>query len=143
MATVAADKRHTEEEKEEDCGCPHQCKLFEKISSDHGIMVMLVDPSSLNNGTSSSSSSPSDLNEKEDTLSSASKSPTERMLSNIKAGTTTKTSCSCLKLYPQPDSNLPQFHPNIYIPSSLLEFPEELVKYGGGGSGVTGELKLF
>ncbi|EED88668.1 predicted protein [Thalassiosira pseudonana CCMP1335] len=137
MATVAADKRHTEEEKEEDCGCPHQCKLFEKISSDHGIMVMLVDPSSLNNGTSSSSSSPSDLNEKEDTVSSASKSPTERMLSTVKAGTTTKTSCSCLKLYPQPDSNLPQLHPNIYIPSSLLEFPEELVKYGGGGSGVT------
>ena len=41
--------------------------------------------------------------------------------------------CTCLQLHPQEDANLPQFHPNIYIPAALLDYPEELTKYGGGG----------
>ena len=47
--------------------------------------------------------------------------------------TTTTTKCTCLKLHPEVDANLAQFHPNIYIPSSLLDYPDRLVKYGGGG----------
>lgn len=48
-------------------------------------------------------------------------------------------SCTCLKIQPQSDCNLAEVHPNIYIPSGLLDYPERIVKYGGGGSGVTGE----
>jgi hypothetical protein len=48
-------------------------------------------------------------------------------------------SCTCLKIEPQSDSNLKDIHPNIYIPSSLLDYPDHIVKYGGGGSGVTGK----
>ena len=50
------------------------------------------------------------------------------------------SNCTCLKILPQLDSNLPNVHPNIYIPSSLLQYPDRIVKYRGGGSGVTGEL---
>ena len=42
-----------------------------------------------------------------------------------------------LKLQPQEDANLSRLHPNIYVPKVLLDSPEHLVKYGGGGSGVT------
>ena len=47
--------------------------------------------------------------------------------------TTSTKECTCLKLHPEVDANLAQFHPNIYIPSSLLDYPDRLVKYGGGG----------
>ena len=49
------------------------------------------------------------------------------------SNTTSTTQCTCLKLHPEVDANLAQFHPNIYIPSSLLNYPDKLVKYGGGG----------
>jgi len=42
-----------------------------------------------------------------------------------------------LTLHPQIDANLPRFHPNIYIPQGMLNDAKSLVKYGGGGSGVT------
>ena len=48
--------------------------------------------------------------------------------------TTSTTKCTCLKLHPEIDANLAQFHPNIYIPRSLLDYPDRLVKYGGGGT---------
>lgn len=54
-----------------------------------------------------------------------------------------KKSCTCLKIQPQMDSNLAGVHPNIYIPSVLLDYPEHIVKYGGGGSGVTGKKFLW
>jgi len=44
---------------------------------------------------------------------------------------------SYLTLHPQIDANLPRFHPNIYIPQAMLQDDESLIKYGGGGSGVT------
>ena len=50
-----------------------------------------------------------------------------------------RPSCTCLKIQPQSDCNLADVHPNIYIPSGLLDYPERIVRYGGGGSGVTGE----
>jgi hypothetical protein len=50
------------------------------------------------------------------------------------SNTTSTTKCTCLKLHPEVDANLAQFHPNIYIPSSLLDYPDRLVKYGGGGT---------
>jgi hypothetical protein len=53
-----------------------------------------------------------------------------------------KSTCTCLKIQPQIDSNLSDVHPNIYIPSSLLDYPDYIVKYGGGGSGVTGKTKI-
>ena len=44
---------------------------------------------------------------------------------------------SYLTLHPQIDANLPRFHPNIYIPQAMLQDDKSLIKYGGGGSGVT------
>jgi hypothetical protein len=44
---------------------------------------------------------------------------------------------SYLTLHPQIDANLPRFHPNIYIPQTMLQDDKSLIKYGGGGSGVT------
>ena len=38
-----------------------------------------------------------------------------------------------LDLHPQEDASLSKFHPNIYVPRAMLERPELLVKYGGGG----------
>jgi len=52
---------------------------------------------------------------------------------NAAANNTSTTECTCLKLHPEVDANLAQFHPNIYIPRSLLDYPDRLVKYGGGG----------
>lgn len=54
-----------------------------------------------------------------------------------------KSGCTCLKIQPQIDGNLADVHPNIYIPASLLDYPEHIVKYGGGGSGVTGESRVL
>jgi GMP synthase-like glutamine amidotransferase len=47
--------------------------------------------------------------------------------------TTTGTTCPRLEIHSQKDANLVQFHPNIYIPEMLLEYPDHLIKYGGGG----------
>ena len=52
---------------------------------------------------------------------------------NTTTNATSTTKCTCLKLHPEVDANLAQFHPNIYIPRSLLDYPDRLVKYGGGG----------
>ena len=38
-----------------------------------------------------------------------------------------------LNLHPQEDANLSEFHPNIYVPRAMLERPDLLVRYGGGG----------
>ena len=51
-----------------------------------------------------------------------------------------ETGCTCLKIVPQLDSNLVKIHPNIYIPSRITDHPDDIVTYGGGGSGVTGEI---
>mmetsp|Transcript_5582 Transcript_5582/g.8617 ORF Transcript_5582/g.8617 Transcript_5582/m.8617 type:complete len:128 (+) Transcript_5582:3601-3984(+) len=72
-------------------------------------------PSVSNTSSSSSSSSNNDQN--------SSSSSTKK--------------CSCLKLQPQQDTNLPTIHPNIYIPTALLTHPSHLKRYSGGGSGVT------
>lgn len=97
------------------CGCHNQCRAFESLPIEQGLMIMLhVPPDGA--GTcgvpENSASGPSQS-------SSGSKS----LLSG---------ECS-LKLYPQTDANLPEFHPNIYIPSPLLDHPDHLIKYGGGG----------
>jgi hypothetical protein len=38
-----------------------------------------------------------------------------------------------LILHPQEDANLNMFHPNIYVPKSILDDSDSLVRYGGGG----------
>ncbi|KAL3765305.1 hypothetical protein ACHAW5_006090 [Stephanodiscus triporus] len=45
--------------------------------------------------------------------------------------------CVRLDLRPQEDAGLPGLHPNICVPRAILERPDLLVRYGGGGSGVT------
>jgi hypothetical protein len=94
------------------CSCSKKCLLFEKIPIDQGIMVMMDEPT------------------------------TSSLESNTQAAngfTNDGEICTCLKIQPQSDSNLAAVHPNIYIPSSLLDYPEQITKYGGGGSGVTGK----
>lgn len=51
--------------------------------------------------------------------------------------------CTCLKLHPQMDANLSQFHPNIYIPAALLDYPEYLIKYSGGGEILYSHAHMF
>ena len=97
------------------CGCPHKCQRFELLPLDQGIMITLHLPSS--SSSSSSTSNTGDSNN--DVQKAIDESP--------------KHPCTCLKLHPQQDANLSQFHPNIYIPASLLDYPEHLVKHGGGG----------
>eukprot|EP00804_Cyclotella_cryptica_P005561 CCRYP_003073-RB/>CCRYP_003073-RB protein AED:0.04 eAED:0.04 QI:258/1/1/1/1/0.8/5/212/865 len=94
----------------ETCSCPKKCLLIEKIPIDQGIMVMMDEPT-------------------------ASSSESKTRLEN--GSTSDGQNCTCLKIQPQSDSNLADIHPNIYIPSSLLDYPEQIRKYGGGGSGVT------
>lgn len=69
----------------------------------------------------------------ESTAKADEKSPTSAATDNKKNGISNNCYCSCLNLHPEMDANLPQFHPNIYIPSVLLDYPEHLIKYGGGG----------
>ena len=41
--------------------------------------------------------------------------------------------CVRLDLRPQEDAGLPGLHPNICVPRAMLERPDLLVRYGGGG----------
>ena len=104
------------------CECPNKCQQFEDLPSDKGLMITLHIPEE----SSESSSVPIIVGEE----SAPDYLDANR---NSKNGGSSSTSCTCLKLHPQLDANLPQFHPNIYIPSSLLDYPDHLIKYGGGG----------
>jgi hypothetical protein len=95
------------------CTCSNKCTLIEKIPPNEGIMITMHDLNANNRPQSTNGNG------------------------KINDG------CTCLKIQPQVDGNLASVHPNIYIPSSLLDYPDQIVKYGGGGSGVTGECGLF
>ena len=99
------------------CGCPDQCRAFEHLPIDKGLMIMLHVPSE---------------GDVEDTDQADRGASCEDNRVNG-AATAKMDECTCLKLCPQEDANLSQFHPNIYIPSVLMNYPEELVRYGGGG----------
>ncbi|KAL7472015.1 hypothetical protein ACHAXS_012339 [Conticribra weissflogii] len=105
----------------EHCSCSNECDLLEKVPLDHGIMIVLHDPSTFR-------------------LDNPKSQQEQQIHENYCENHHRKSAChpcSCLKIKLQKDANIPQFHPNICVPSSLLEDPSKLVKYGGGGSGVT------
>jgi len=106
------------------CSCSNECDLIEKVPLDHGIMIMLHDPSTFC----------MDISKSRKELQIHEKNHPNQENHHQKS---TFHPCSCLKIKLQKDANIPQFHPNIYVPKSLLEDPAKLVKYGGGGSGVT------
>mmetsp|Transcript_17843 Transcript_17843/g.35772 ORF Transcript_17843/g.35772 Transcript_17843/m.35772 type:complete len:954 (+) Transcript_17843:184-3045(+) len=106
------------------CSCSNECDLIEKVPLDHGIMIMLHDPSTFC----------MDISKSRKELQIHEKNHPNQENHHQKS---TFHPCSCLKIKLQKDANIPQFHPNIYVPKSLLEDPSKLVKYGGGGSGVT------
>eukprot|EP00584_Thalassiosira_punctigera_P027168 CAMPEP_0172580340 /NCGR_PEP_ID=MMETSP1067-20121228/139706_1 /TAXON_ID=265564 ORGANISM="Thalassiosira punctigera, Strain Tpunct2005C2" /NCGR_SAMPLE_ID=MMETSP1067 /ASSEMBLY_ACC=CAM_ASM_000444 /LENGTH=890 /DNA_ID=CAMNT_0013373079 /DNA_START=75 /DNA_END=2747 /DNA_ORIENTATION=+ len=110
------------------CNCPNRCEEFELLPIDRGLMITLGD---VIKDIPSPSSSIED-NGGRDVL----HHPTSHAKEGEKKSSASND-CACLELHPQEDANLPQFHPNLYIPSPLLDRPERLVKYGGGGSGVT------
>ena len=104
------------------CSCPNPCVGFENLPSDHGLMITLNIPHNNDIDVNDNVSSTADGNYKND----------DNITTNSNATGNVKE-CTCLKLHPQLDANLSQFHPNIYIPESLLDYPDRLVKYGGGG----------
>ena len=114
---------------DEDTPSPPQCYCqgFKNLPHDHGLMITLLHdgiPPLLHNTTTNESGGAASL--------------TDDSNNNGGGGIANKnnsssSTCTCLKLHPQIDANLSQFHPNIYIPSVLLDYPDQLVKYGGGG----------
>ena len=111
---------------DEDTPSPPQCYCqgFKNLPHDHGLMITLlhdgIPPLHTTNESGGAASLTDDSN------------------NNGGGGIANKnnsssSTCTCLKLHPQIDANLSQFHPNIYIPSVLLDYPDQLVKYGGGG----------
>jgi len=109
---------------ETSCGHSNQCHKIDLLPINHGLMI------TLDNGIPFPTSSATNTNAMRNHDMGNAVTP------NTNA-TTSNSHGTCLKLHPQEDANLPQFHPNIYIPNSLLDYPDQLVKYGGGGSGVT------
>ncbi|KAL9184930.1 hypothetical protein ACHAXT_002707 [Thalassiosira profunda] len=137
-AAAAAGGEHAAAHPPSTCGCPGQCRLFEELPGDRGVMITLGVPSSPAAG----------LEGVDDSLLASHSFPTIPTASIVDSTrgsvqldgekeSSSAGGCTCLQLHPQEDANLPQFHPNIYIPAALLDYPEELTKYGGGGSGVT------
>ena len=114
---------------DEDTPSPPQCYCqgFKNLPHDHGLMITLLHdgiPPLLHNTTTNESGGAASL--------------TDDSNNNGGGGIANKnnsssSTCTCLKLHPQIDANLSQFHPNIYIPRVLLDYPDQLVKYGGGG----------
>ena len=157
--TLTFSPQTTNRNSEMKCSCPNQCQLFEKIPLDHGIMIMLHDPSSFHQADSDNKNNNNNKNDAllfDDNESSPKKQQASKLLPSMEEYEQQREQqqqqqkksqqqimqkqsccCTCLKIQSQPDANLPQFHPNIYIPSPLLEDPSKLIKYGGGGSGVT------
>ena len=105
------------------CSCPNPCVGFENLPSDHGLMITLNIPNNNNDA---------DIVADDESCNTTTPPSDNNITTNNTANEKAKE-CTCLKLHPQIDANLSQFHPNIYIPESLLDYPDRLVKYGGGG----------
>ena len=126
------------------CDCPNRCKPFHFLPIQQGIMITLQrqqqqrhhhhhhhhsSAAAMSNSTESlvtmDDAVPGNTTNGDATINeNSSLRPTQR--------TTTSSSCR-LEIHPQKDANLIQFHPNIYIPEVMLEYPDHLIKYGGGG----------
>ena len=107
------------------------CQGFVNLPSDHGLMITLLHdgiPPLLHttNESGGAASLADNCNSNGGTGASGGAGIANKNHSS-------SSTCTCLKLHPQIDANLSQFHPNIYIPSVLLDYPDQLVKYGGGG----------
>ena len=124
---------------DEDTPSPPQCYCqgFKNLPHDHGLMITLLHdgiPPLLHTTTTNESGGAASLTDGSNNNCSTGASGDIGIANNNNSTTTTSSStCTCLKLHPQIDANLSQFHPNIYIPSVLLDYPDQLVKYGGGG----------
>jgi hypothetical protein len=140
------------------CDCPNRCQPFQFLPMHQGIMITLhrqqqqqqqqhhhrvdMDNAAGNTTVNRSHAASNEINDdatipNNALLRSSSTSdhhpPTTTTTTTTTTSTTTSTTCPRLEIYPQKDANLIQFHPNIYIPEVLLEYPDHLIKYGGGG----------
>ena len=108
---------------------PHQCNCqgFVNLPSDHGLMITLLHDIPQPLHTTNESGGAASLADVSNSNSGAGS------IDIANKNNSSSSPCTCLKLHPQIDANLSQFHPNIYIPSVLLDYPDQLVKYGGGG----------
>ncbi|KAL7541654.1 hypothetical protein ACHAXR_011107 [Thalassiosira sp. AJA248-18] len=122
---------------EPSAGCPNQCQRFEVLPADQGIMITLHVPSHPSLSSSAAfgdgNCNDHDLDDNNDDANSGAGCDAAAT-ATIESSTNSSSSwCTCLKLHPQTDANLSSIHPNIYIPAPLLEYPQYLKKYGGGG----------
>lgn len=123
---------------DEDTPSPPQCYCqgFKNLPHDHGLMITLLHdgiPPLLHNTTTNESGGAASLTDDSNSSSGAGGGIANKNNSTTSSKLSSSSPCTCLKLHPQIDANLSQFHPNIYIPSVLLDYPDQLVKYGGGG----------
>ena len=128
------------------CDCPNQCKPFHFLPIQQGIMITLQrhqqqrhhhhhhHPAAAAMSTSTEFLVTMDGAVPGNTTNGDATINENSTLRPTKA-TTTSATCR-LEIHPQKDANLIQFHPNIYIPEVLLEYPDHLIKYGGGGKSV-------
>jgi len=116
-----------------------QYDFMRKVSSGHGIMIMLHDDSSFDSSkiTPGYQGSIHSRRSSKKPETGKTKKQNSDQDSVILGPTSDNSGCTCLKLKVQKDATLPRFHPNICVPSPILEDPAKLIKYGGGGSGVT------
>mmetsp|Transcript_22556 Transcript_22556/g.45085 ORF Transcript_22556/g.45085 Transcript_22556/m.45085 type:complete len:955 (-) Transcript_22556:259-3123(-) len=116
-----------------------QYDFMKKVSSGHGIMIMLHDDSSFDSSkiTPGYQGSIHSRRSSKKPETGKTKKQNSDQDSVILGPTSDNSGCTCLKLKVQKDATLPRFHPNICVPSPILEDPAKLIKYGGGGSGVT------
>ena len=104
------------------CDCPNGCQPFQFLPMQQGIMITLRRHQQQYQHCATAAAFP-----KRASAVIQSHHPTT-------SNNTITPSSSCrLEIHPQKDANLLQFHPNIYIPEVLLEYPDHLIKYGGGG----------
>jgi hypothetical protein len=138
------------------CDCPNRCQPFQFLPMHQGIMITLhrqqqqqqqqhhhrvdMDNAAGNTTVNRSHAASNEINDdatipNNALLRSSSTSDHHPPTTTTTTTTSTTTSATCprLEIYPQKDANLIQFHPNIYIPEVLLEYPDHLIKYGGGG----------
>ena len=127
------------------CECPNGCKPFLFLPTQQGIMITLQRQQQqrhhrhhhYHSAAAAMSNSTESLVTMDGDVPGNTTNATINANSTLLPTQATTTSSTCrLEIHPQKDANLIQFHPNIYIPEVLLEYPDHLIKYGGGGKSV-------
>ena len=109
------------------CDCPKRCKAFQLLPLNEGIMITLRHHHQYQKNQQQGQRQQQQHDIPSNYVEDAADAQKSSSLSFALSGTTQ------LEIIPQTDANLSMFHPNIYIPAVMLDYPDELIKYGGGG----------